>query len=124
MKNSTQSGIGMSVRRSVSILMIFAALALVNVAKAAAIKNTLSNNGTSIGGTNSTISEPASNGSQPDVEAPRLEANLHLFAEQARLYCYTDFGVTPMVTWALPGDSCYTQLRFYPFSIVWGIVGY
>jgi hypothetical protein len=123
MKNSTQSGIGTSVRRSVSILMIFAALALANVAKAADSKNTLSNSGTSMGSTNSTISEPASNGSQPDAGASRVEGNRHNFTAQTALYCFTDYGTFYMRDWVPVGSLCQVQLPYYPFYVVYGIAG-
>jgi hypothetical protein len=124
MKTSMQSRISTLVRRSASILTILATLALTNVAKAEDFKGTPSNAGANVTVTNSTIPVPASKGSQAEAGAPRLEASLHFFSEQPILYCYTDFGVTPMRTFALPGDSCYAQLNVYPYTFVWGIVGY
>lgn len=124
MNNSTESGIAKSFRRSASILMMFAALAMTNVAKAADSKSMLSNETTNLTFPIPDHSDATSQSSQPDADAPRLEANLNLFSEQRPLFCYTDFGVTRMGTFALPGDSCFARLNFYPYSIVWGVVGY
>jgi hypothetical protein len=124
MKTSTQSGISTLVRRSASILTVLATLALTNVAQAADFKGTASNSGANVTVSNSTIPVPASTASQANAEANRLEASLHSFSETAILYCYTDFGVTPMRTFAFVGDSCYAQLNYWPYSIVWGVVGY
>jgi hypothetical protein len=124
MKNTMQSGISTLVRRSASILTIFAALALTNVTNAADIKSTQSNETTNLTFPIPNHSDATSTNSQPNADAPRLEANLNLFSEQRPLFCYTDFGVTRMATFALPGDSCYARLNYYPYSIVWGVVGY
>jgi hypothetical protein len=124
MKTSTQSGISTLARRSASIFTILATLALTNVAKAADFKGTPSNETTNLTFPIPNHSDAASRSSQPDADATRLEANLHSFSETAILYCYTDFGVTPMRTFAFPGDSCYARLNYWPYSIVWGVVGY
>lgn len=121
MKNSKQTGIGTSIRWSVSILTMFATLALTNAAKAADFKGTPSNAGANVTVTNSTIPVPASEVSQGDTGAPRLEASLHLFAEQTGLFCYTNLGVFRMLTWSFPGSSCFVQLGY---TTVWGVVGY
>jgi hypothetical protein len=124
MKNSTESGIAKSFRRSVSILMVFAALGMTQVAKAADLKSAQANETTNLTFPLADHSDAAPLASKPDAEAPRLEMKLNLFSEQRPLYCYTDFGVTRMMTFAVPGDSCFARLNYYPYSIVWGVVGF
>jgi hypothetical protein len=121
MNNSPESGIGKSIRRSVSILLIFAALAVTHVAKAADLNSTQSNETPNLTFPIPDHSAAASNASQPNAESSRLQTSLHLSAEQRGLFCYTDFGVYPMRTWARPGDSCYIQVGF---TTVWGVVGF
>jgi hypothetical protein len=104
--------------------MIFAALAVTNVAKAEDFNGAQSNQTTNLTFPIPNQSDATSQSSQPDADAPRLEAHFNLFSEQRPLYCYTDFGVSRMLTFALPGDSCFARLNFYPYSIVWGVVGY
>jgi hypothetical protein len=124
MKNSTESGIAKSFRRSVSILVVFAALAMTHVAKAADLKSAQANETTNLTFPVADHSDAAPLASQPDAEAPQQQMKLNLFSEPRQLYCYTDFGVTPMLTFAVPGDSCFAQLNYFPYSIVWGVVGF
>jgi hypothetical protein len=124
MKNSTESGIAKSLRRSVSILMVFAALTMTQVAKASDLKSTQANEKTNLTFPVADHSDVAPLASQPDAQAPRQEMKVNLFSEQRPLYCYTDFGVTPMLTFAVPGDSCFARLNYFPYSIVWGVVGF
>jgi hypothetical protein len=124
MKNSTESGIAKSFRRSVSILMVFAAMGITQVAKAADLKSAQANETTNLTFPVADHSDAASLASQPNAEAPRQQMKLNLFSEQRPLYCYTDFGVTRMMTFAVPGDSCFARLNYYPYSIVWGVVGF
>jgi hypothetical protein len=115
MKNSNQSLIGSSIRRSVSILLMFATLAVTNVAMAADFKNRPSDNGTSIGVTKLSNWSSAFDNSQPRSRAASLDGNPRLIAEQWALYCYTDFGAFPMVDAVPPGSPCTVPLRFFPF---------
>src|ERR1700689_4294810 len=96
MKNSNQSGIGSSIRRSVSILLIFAALAITNVSGAADIKNSPANNGanSSLTPLSDRVSIPGtSQGGSVDggpEGAPRLTA------EYRARFCVTIFGTFPL----------------------------
>ena len=96
MKNSNQSGIGSSVKRSISIFLIFmmfATLAVTNVAKAADFKNrpqTLSGAG-------------------------NLDGNPRLVAQLWGLYCYTDYGRYPMLDSTPLGFPCHVRIRFWPY---------
>lgn len=122
MKNSTPSGIGTVIRRSVSILTILATLALTNAAKAADFKGTPSNAGAIITSTNSTIPVPASKLSQTDAGVLHLEASLHGFTAEPALYCFTDYGTFYMRDWVPIGAGCSVVLPYYPF-IAYGIAG-
>jgi hypothetical protein len=124
MKNSNENGIGKSIRRSVSIFLIFAALAITNVAKAADLNGALSNNATTTTFPNPNPSDATSNASQLSAGAARTEGNHLSFTEPPAFYCVTDYGSFIMTGWALPGDSCYIQLNFFPYTTVWGIVVY
>src|ERR1700737_1192499 len=104
MKNSNQSGIGLSVRRSISIFLIFtmfATLAVTNVAKAADFKNrpqTLSGAG-------------------------NLDGNPRLVAQLSGLYCYAYQGRSPMFDASPVGFPCHFTIPYPPY-IAYGTVGY
>jgi len=115
MKNSNRSGIWSSIRRSVSILLMFASLAVTNAAKAADLKNSPAD-----GGTNINLTELSHRGrtfdvSQPLSGAASLNGNSRLVAMQVALYCYTNFGTFPMVVAVPPGSLCRVPLAFYPY---------
>jgi hypothetical protein len=120
MKNSNENGIGKSIRRSVSIFLIFAALAITNVAKAADLNGTLSNNATTTTFPNPNPSDATSNASQLNAGATRTEGNHLSFTEEPALYCYTDYGTFLIGVWVPEGAACSISLPFYPF-IAYGI---
>ena len=124
MKNSNENGIGKSIRRSVSIFLIFAALAITNVAKAADLNGALSNNATTTTFPNPTPSDATSNASQLSAGAARTEGNHLSLTEPPAFYCVTDIGTFIVYGFGLPGDSCYVQLRYFPYTTVWGFVAY
>jgi hypothetical protein len=122
MNNKNQSGIGISVRQSVSVLLIFAALAITNAALAADFKNTPSPDGIDAALTNSHVSKSTSEGSQLESKPINPDGNTTLFAMQGALFCYTPFGTFRMLNWVPVGASCYAQFSYYPFA-AWGVAG-
>ena len=100
MKCSNRTGVGSSIRRSVSILLIFATLALTNVSKAADFKNGPAEQGTMIALTNLSDRGGAHNLSQV------LWGTV----------CYTPFGSAPMLYPMPVGSSCHV-------GYVSGVVG-
>jgi hypothetical protein len=117
MKNSAmdQSGIKSSVRRSISIFLVFATLAGSNVVEAAGSKNMSSHDGTNVQLVDaSDRGGPAS----PVSELAPLSV-----AQQPALWCYTSYGRFPMLVALPPGYSCSVSLAYYPYFVT-GITGY
>jgi hypothetical protein len=117
MKNSGvgQIGIKSSVRRSVSILLIFAAFAVSNSAKAADFNNNvLPGEGTNIF---------LADASYPDPDTQDRDTEVPLLAQQGAPWCYTDAGAFPMRV-ALPaGVPCHVNVPYYPY-VFYGITGF
>jgi hypothetical protein len=122
MNNKNQSGIGTTLRRSVSVLLILAALALTNAAQAADFKNTPSPDGIDATLANSHVLESATEGSQFESKPIDPDGNTTVFAMQGALFCYTPFGTFRMLNWVPVGASCYAQFSYYPFA-AWGVAG-
>jgi hypothetical protein len=120
MKTSMQSGIAVIIRRSVSILMIFATFALTNVAKAADFKGEPSHTEQNIILTNSTTLVPASNGPQTDAAPTHPEANHLNLTERVALFCVTNYGTFFIEDWQPAGTVCSVGLAYYPF-VAYGV---
>jgi hypothetical protein len=116
MKNSGvgQIGIKSAVRRSVSILLIFAAFAVSNSAKAADF-----NNNVRPGEGNVFLADA----SYPDAGIQDRDTEPPLLAQQGAPWCYTDAGAFPMRV-ALPaGVPCHVNVPYYPY-VFYGITGF
>jgi hypothetical protein len=116
MKSLNQSGIGFSIRRSVSILLMFATLAVTNGAKAADFMSNPTDEGTNI-----SFSHPSDRNSTFDASQPRsgdasLDGNPTLIAEPWALYCVTDFGTFPLVNLVPSGSLCYAEFNYFPYA--------
>lgn len=88
MKNSNRTGLGSSIRRSASILLILAALAVTNVSMAADFRNGATDN-------------------QTNVELSRRDGALNLAQIIWGTVCYTPFGSAPMFYPAPVGSICH-----------------
>jgi hypothetical protein len=120
MKTLMQSGIAVTIRRSVSILMIFATFALTNVAKATDFKSEPTHDGQNITLTNSTNLVPASNGPQTDAAPTHLEANHLNLSEPIALFCVTNYGTFFIEDWQPAGTVCSVGLAYFPF-VAYGV---
>jgi hypothetical protein len=104
MKNSNQNGIGSSVRWSISILlifMVFASLAVTNVAKA----------------------EDFNNRPQTHSGAASLDDSPRLVAQLGGTFCYTYYGAFRMYDATPVGFSCTARFNFWPY-VAPGTVGF
>jgi hypothetical protein len=124
MKNAFgQSGIKSSVRRSISIILVFAALAGGSLAKAADVKNLPSDGGPNV----QLVNGSDQNGAPFKVLDGHLKTNrTHgdlLLAQLPALFCYTDFGRYPMAVALPPGVPCHVNVLFPPYVLA-GITGY
>jgi len=116
MKNSNQSGIGSSIRRSVSILLMFAVLAVTNGAKAADHKNKKAEDGTNVSLAHQSDRNSTFDASQPRSGDASLDGNPTLIAEPWALYCVTNFGTFPLVNLVPSGSVCYAEFNYWPYS--------
>jgi hypothetical protein len=106
------------VRRSVSILLVLATLAVSTLAQGADSKTTPQDDGTII-----RLVTPQKEGTAlQGSEAYQSERDV-LFAQQAAPWCYTNIGRFPMYV-ALPaGVSCSVNLPYWPYYVT-GVTGY
>ena len=125
MKNSAlgQAGIKSSVRRSVSILLVFAAFAVSNNAKAADSKNLPFDGRTNVQLLNASDRDSTALAvSERGPEAGRLDPDPS-FQQMPAPWCYTNYGRFPMLVALPPGYVCSVNLPYWPF-VVTGITGY
>ena len=121
MKNSNQSGIGSTIRRSVAVLLMFATLAMTSGLKAADLKNKGTDDGTQISLAHQSDQNSTLGASQaPSVDTSADDSST-LVAEHLAFYCVTIYGTFPLISPVLSGSSCYVQSYYWPYNYVYGV---
>lgn len=116
MKNSTarESGSNSALRKSVSVLLIFASLVAGNVAKAADSKSMLSNQAADVAAIHSNNAARNLSETAPEASKPASEDTLD--AQLFALNCFTPYGTFPMRVLLPVGSGCYATFPWYPFG--------
>lgn len=118
MKNSNRSGIGSYIRRSVSILLIFATLAITNVAKAGGLKNSPANEGASVSSTHLSDRGSTFSASRLDSADASPEDTPRLIAWYWAYSCVTVVGTFPLDAPVVSGSLCYVP-SYNVFGRAW-----
>jgi hypothetical protein len=116
MKNSNRSGIGSSIRRSVSILLMFATLAVTIGAKASDLKNKQADNGTNVSLAHQSDRNSTFDASQSPSGDASQDSTPRLIATNVAFFCVTNYGTFPLNFPLLWGSPCYAQFNYWPYN--------
>jgi hypothetical protein len=124
MKNTNSQSGESSVRRFISMFLVFATLAFSTFATATNSKNMPPDDGKNVQLVNASHPNEAvvPRSDRDMVGADSLDRDLLLIA-QGPEWCYTTFGPYLMAYWMPPGSYCQVNVTFYPY-VLSGTVGY
>ena len=118
MKNTNRSGIGSSIRRSVSIVLMFALLAVTGVAKAAEVNHSAANNATSASVNPLSDRSSTSGALRLDSAEASPDETPSLVAWYWASNCVTVFGTFPLDGPLVSGSVCYVP-SYNVFGRAW-----